>query len=99
MTAWDHHKTLSDFSAYGSRQIRETMNDLRKQLLDEAPDDARDAVHGLMETLESVGSDDWDSLMHRVLKDAEPDQDAPGSYENPRREHGTYFTTNGMRAA
>lgn len=99
MSAWDHHKTLSEFSTWAERQMRDALDDLRKRLLDEAPEEARDAVQGLMETLDSVGSDDWDSLMHRVLMDAEPDEDDPALYENPRREHGTYFTSNGMRAA
>ena len=99
MDAWDHHKTLTEFSTWAERQMRDALDDLRKRLLDEAPEEARDAVQGLMGTLDSVGSDEWDSLMHPVLKDAEPDEEAIGASENPRREHGTYLTSNGRRAA
>ncbi len=100
MSAWDTHKTLSEYSAYGTRNIREALDELRKRLLDEAPDDdARDAVQSFMEVLDGTASDEWGDTTYRLLRDAVPPEDDPGYCENPRREHGTYFTSNGMRAA
>lgn len=97
--AWDHHKTLSEWVAWATRKAKETNDELRRTLVAELPEELAGAACDLMDALDGVVSDEWPDLTRQVLIDAEPPEDDPGYCERPRREHGTYFTSNGVRAA
>lgn len=96
---WDHHKTLSEWVVWAERQAKDAHEELQRRLLSGLPEELTEAACELMNQLDGLVSDEWPCLTRQALIDAEPPEDDPGYCERPRREHGTYFTSNGMRAA
>ncbi|MFG1429294.1 hypothetical protein [Roseixanthobacter glucoisosaccharinicivorans] len=59
------------------------------------PTEQYNAVLSAIHLMHAVFQEDIADMLEAAA--SRPEADEPG--ENPRREHGTYFTANGMRAA
>lgn len=94
MSAWDAHDEIRQHGAWALMRASQRFKALREELLADCPPETSEALLEDLENAESAFLSDFEASVNKALSDAEPS--AGG---DPNREHRTYTTSNGMRAA
>lgn len=94
MSPQDISDTLRDNREWFLRNAKEAIDSLNRRAAAELHPEAQDALYDTIQAMEAALTDTFDPLISKVIEDFEPEIG-----QEPRREHGTYFTSNGMRAA
>lgn len=94
MSAWIAHDEIKDHGERALKRAATRFQQLRRELLEDCPNETRDALIECLEDAERAFLSDWEAQVNKALSDAEPT-----AVRDPNREHLTYTTSNGMRAA
>lgn len=94
MSTWTAHDEIKDHGERALKRAATRFQQLRRELLEDCPNETRDALIECLDDAENAFTSDFAASVNKALSDAEPS--AGG---DPNREHRTYTTSNGMRAA
>jgi hypothetical protein len=94
MSALDAHDDIQQHGAWALLRAAQRFKALRDELLADCPPETRDALIECMDDAQHAFLSDWEAQVNKALSDAEPT-----AVRDPNREHRTYTTSNGMRAA
>lgn len=94
MSAWIAHDEIKDHGERALKRASVRFQQLRRELLEDCPNETRDALIEDLSNAESAFLSDFEASVNKALSDAEPT-----AGRDPNREHRTHFTSNGMRAA
>lgn len=92
--SWPVHDEIKQHGERALKRAATRFQQLRRELLEDCPNETRDALVEDLENAERAFLSDFEASVNKALSDAEP---AAGG--DPNREHRTHFTSNGMRAA